>query len=259
MDDTRDAFLKSNSIAIGGVGDPEEFRREYERFRSLLPGRTPLRVLDIGCGTGAWSVHWVALGARVTGVDIDADLLERARARPELPAAQFETHVADAGAIPLPEKSFDVVTLNSLLEHVPDWQPVLREAARMTAPGGLLVLHTTNRMHPFQGEVNGFHFYPWLPEWLKRPILAWIMKHRRDLVNYTDYPAVHWFTYRQLRGELEALGFEAFDRLDLMKKSQLGGVRRLASWMLTDEGKPARGKFLYNFVSGTVSLYARRR
>ena len=80
-DQNRAAFLATNRIAIGPAGDPEEFRREFQRFERLLPQRAPLRVLDIGCGTGAWSVHWVARGCLVTGVDLDADLLARARLR----------------------------------------------------------------------------------------------------------------------------------------------------------------------------------
>src|SRR2546430_4397880 len=34
---------------------------------------------------------------------------------------------------------------------------------RSLAPGGVLLLHTTNRYNPFQGEVNHFPFYPWIP------------------------------------------------------------------------------------------------
>jgi len=56
-DQKRADYLASNPIAVGPPGDPREFRREYERFERLLPQRAPLRVLDVGCGTGAWSVH----------------------------------------------------------------------------------------------------------------------------------------------------------------------------------------------------------
>ena len=252
-------YLAKNPIAVGPPSDPEEFRREYERFERLLPKRWPLSVLDIGCGTGAWSVHWVARGCRVTGVDFDPEFVTRARLREQLvDSARFRGIVADATRLPADIGEYDLVYLNSLLEHVPDWRAAVTGAVRALAPGGVLVLHTTNRYHPFQGEVNHFPFYPWLPGPLRDRVLAWIMKHRRDLVNFTDYPAVHWFSFAQLSGVLQDFGLEVYDRLDLMRREQLTGLRSIARWMVGGNGWPARGKLFYYFMASTVSLYARR-
>ena len=259
IDPHRGDYLAHNPIAVGPAGDPEEFRREYERFERLLPRRSPLRVLDVGCGTGQWSVHWVRRGCVVTGVDFDADFIERAGSRPELArAGAFRGVVADATRLPRDIGTYDVVTLNSLLEHVPDWRAVVECAARSVAPGGVLLLHTTNRHHPFQGEVNHFPFYPWLPGPVRDRVLAWIMKHRRDLVNYTDFPAVHWFSFSQLSGVLQDLGFEVHDRLDLMRPEQMTGTRRFLRWMPPQNGRPARGKLIFYLATPVVSLYAKR-
>ena len=258
-DQNRTAYLASNPIAVGAPGDSGEFRREYERFGRLLPQRAPLRVLDVGCGTGAWSVHWVERGCVVTGVDFDAEFVARARLRDGLGDDKvFRGIVADATRLPPDIGQFDVVTLNSLLEHVPDWQAVVNEAVRVLAPGGVLMLHTTNRHHPFQGEVAHFPFYPWLPGPIRDRVLAWIMKHRRDLVNYTEFPAVHWFSFLQLSRVLRESGLEVYDRLDLMRPEQMTGVRSLARWMLGTNGRRARGKFLFYLLTPGVSLYARR-
>jgi SAM-dependent methyltransferase len=259
LDPHRGDYLASNPIAVGPPGDPAEFSREYERFERLLPSRSPLRVLDVGCGTGAWSVHWVARGCRVTGVDFDADFIERARSRPELAReGAFRGVVADATRLPPGIGRFDVVTLNSLLEHVPDWRAVVEGAVRALAPGGVLVLHTTNRHHPFQGEVNHFPFYPWLPAPVRERVLAWIMKHRRDLVNYTDFPAVHWFSIPQLARVLRLRGLEVYDRLDLMRPQQMTGRRQFLRWMPPQNGRKARGKLIFYLATPVVSLYARR-
>src|SRR5262249_58697216 len=102
---------------------------------------------------------------------------------------------AAAPRLPHPAASFDVVFCNSLLEHVPDWRRVLVETSRVLRPGGVAVVYTTNRYCPLQQEVNAFPFYSWLPGPLKRAVLGWIMEHRRDLVNWTDFPAVHWFSF----------------------------------------------------------------
>ncbi|HYL00580.1 MAG TPA: class I SAM-dependent methyltransferase [Steroidobacteraceae bacterium] len=254
----RATYLATNRIATGAAGDLAEFRREYERFSRLLPPRRPLRVLDIGCGTGAWSVHWVAQGCKVTGVDFDATFIERARERDVLANGRFRGIVADATRLPGDIGEFDVVSLNSLLEHVPDWRAAVSAAVNVLPPGGVLLLHTTNGHHPFQGEVNHFPFYPWLPRPLRDRVLSWIMKHRRDLVNYTDYPAVHWFTYPQLSRVLRDRDLEVYDRLDLLHPGQMQGLRSIARWMVPDGKRPARGKWLFYLLSPTVSLYARR-
>ena len=128
----------------------------------------------------------------------------------------------------------------------------------MLAPGGVLLLHTSNRYHPFQGEVNHFPFYPWLPGPVRDRVLAWVMKHRRDLVNYTDYPAVNWFSYPQLSRVLREMNLEVYDRLDLMDPAQMTGLRGLGRWMAPAHGRRARGKFFFYLASPTVSLYARR-
>ncbi len=258
-DATRATYLAKNRIAIGPPSDPEEFRREFERFEPLLPPHRPLTVLDIGCGTGAWSVHWANMGCKVTGVDFDPDFIARARLRDKLGDADvFRGIVADATRLPPDIGEYDLVSLNSLLEHVPNWRGAVSGAVRALAPGGVLLLHTTNRFHPFQGEVNHFPFYPWLPGAVRDRVLGWIMKHRRDLVNYTDFPAVHWFSYGQLGRVLQDWGLEVYDRLDLMRPGQFTGLRSMARWMARSERHPARGKLLFYFVSPTVSLYARR-
>ena len=258
-DEARKSYLEKNRIAVGPPADPAEFQREYQRFEGLLPRRKSLNILDIGCGTGAWSVHWAVRGCKVTGVDFDPEFIPRAQSREGLKDPQvFRGIVADATHLPADVGHFDVVVLNSLLEHVPDWHAAVLEAVRALAPGGLLLLTTTNRYHPFQGEVNHFPFYPWLPGAVRDRVLAWIMKHRRDLVNYTDFPAVHWFSYPQLKGELRELGLEVYDRLDLMRREQLTGVRSLARWMVPGSGRDARGRFFFYLLSSTVALYARR-
>jgi SAM-dependent methyltransferase len=166
--------------------------------------------------------------------------------------------VADATCLPRDIGQFDVVTLISLLEHVPDWRAVVDGAVRALAPGGVLILGTTNRHHPFQGEVNHFPFYPWLPGPIRDRVLAWIMKHRRDLVNYTDFPAVHWFTIPQLSQVLRDAGLEVFSRLDLMRPEQMTGTRAFLRWMPPRDGRPARGRRLFYLLTSGAVLYARR-
>ena len=127
--------------------------------------------------------------------------------------------MADATCLPRDIGQFDVVMLNSLLEHVPDWRAVVDGAVRALRrrrahPG------TTNRHHPFQGEVKHFPFYPWLPGPIRDRVSAWIMKRRRDLVNYRTFPQCTGSRSTAL-AVLRDAGLEVFSRLDLMQPEQM--------------------------------------
>jgi ubiquinone/menaquinone biosynthesis C-methylase UbiE len=109
------------------------------RFRPLaLPAES--RVLDLGCGNGAAAFALVeTFRFRVTGVDVDPAQIETARqAAGDARNPRFE--VAPAESLPFPDRSFDAVTSNMTLHHVPAWCSALDEMARVLVPGGWLVL-----------------------------------------------------------------------------------------------------------------------
>lgn len=207
--------------------------QEWKYLSALLP--VPVgsaSVLDLACGSGLHSLAWAERGARITGIDFDQSLLEASRRRlrmgaPNSPVPAWVS--GDATSMPFRTGSFDVVFCNSLLEHVPAWERVVHESARVLKPGGLYVVYTTNRTCPLQAEVNNFPFYSWLPDPVQRRVLAWIMVHRRDLVNWTDFPAVNWFTFPRMRRAFEQVGIRPYDRLDIVASRGTGGARGAVS------------------------------
>ncbi len=106
----------------------------------LRPG---MRLLDAGCGPGSITVglaQAVAPG-NVTGIDLDAGVLERGRslaAEQSLPNLRFEA--AGVYDLPYPSDSFDAVFAHTLLEHVGDPARALAELRRVLRPGGLIGL-----------------------------------------------------------------------------------------------------------------------
>jgi 2-polyprenyl-3-methyl-5-hydroxy-6-metoxy-1,4-benzoquinol methylase len=95
----------------------------------------PARLLDAGCGPGAFCGTWLDLGYRLTGVDFSRTAIDAARdAHPD---AEF--HVAPLDA-PLPGAPYDVVVCIDVLFHVVDdttWERALRHlagAAKRRAP-----------------------------------------------------------------------------------------------------------------------------
>jgi len=104
------------------------------------------RVIDVGCGGGILSEGLARAGAKVTGIDLGADLLEVARAHAEeggLSIDYLKTSV-EAYASQHAE-TFDHLTCMEMLEHVPDPVSVVRACAELVKPGGRLFFSTLNR------------------------------------------------------------------------------------------------------------------
>lgn len=110
----------------------------------------PLQLLDLGCGPGvssfvlAEAVPEQGRGdVEVTGVDISAPMIERARALQRERYAHLRGlafRCADALSLPFGDASFDVITGHSFLYILGERERALREIARVLRPGGRLVL-----------------------------------------------------------------------------------------------------------------------
>src|SRR5215208_2133979 len=90
-------------------------------------------LLDVGCGTGRYSVALAELGWHVTGVDVSEDMLTRARAR------GVRVVRADAAALPFDDESFDAVV--SILTHtdLDEFSSTICEVARVLRRGAPFV------------------------------------------------------------------------------------------------------------------------
>ena len=123
--------------------DLNPVRLGYVAARTELAGA---RVLDLGCGGGLLSEALAAAGARVTGIDLAAGVLDVARLH--LHESGLEVDYREIGAEALAEEapaSFDAIVCMEMLEHVPDPLSVLRACAQLLRPGGKLFLSTLNR------------------------------------------------------------------------------------------------------------------
>jgi SAM-dependent methyltransferase len=99
-----------------------------------LVGGPGLRVLDLGCRTGALTQHYAEENVLV-GVDVDQRALEQASAR-----LGIDTVWADVeDELPFPDSSFDVVVAGELLEHLSDPAAAVAHVRRVLKPGGRFV------------------------------------------------------------------------------------------------------------------------
>lgn len=103
------------------------------------------KVLEVACGRGTFACYFAKhFGARITGVDLSADMITSSinRARAEGVADSTEFKVADASTLPFTDDSFDIVVSEcGPIGLAPDPQRVANEMVRVMKPGGHLVLH----------------------------------------------------------------------------------------------------------------------
>jgi len=94
--------------------------------------------LDVGCGAGLAAQLSAMLGAEVAGIDAAGELLSIARMR--TPGGDFRT--GDIEALPFADSTFDLVTGFNSFQYAGDPVRALREAGRVTRPGGMVVVMT---------------------------------------------------------------------------------------------------------------------
>lgn len=120
--------------------DSKAHNAYYDRpaVLSLLPDVAGKRVLDAGCGPGAYAQWLLDHGAQVVALDANEKMLAHARART---GHRAEFHLANLNA-PLDflqDASFDLVICPLVLDYIRDWTPLFREFQRVLQSGGVLV------------------------------------------------------------------------------------------------------------------------
>lgn len=117
---------------------PMELLGLRARRRRLL-ARARGRVLEAGVGTGR-NLGYYPAGLELTGIDVSARMLARARRRAQQLPSQVELRQADVQTLPFAEASFDTVSAGCLFCSVADPVQGLRELARVLKPDGQLLL-----------------------------------------------------------------------------------------------------------------------
>jgi ubiquinone/menaquinone biosynthesis C-methylase UbiE len=128
-----------------------------------------------------------------------------------------------------------VVTCASVIEHVNDPQAAFNEVYRILKPNGIFWFVTASSRSPRQKEIDGFPFFGWYPDRLKRRVMAWTVKHKPHLVGHTTAPAINWFTPGKARRMLRQAGFRdvLYDRWDLRRPSEGGAAYRAGLRLVT--------------------------
>jgi ubiquinone/menaquinone biosynthesis C-methylase UbiE len=184
--------------------NPYDLRRRLEVvFDVLLRDRAlrEKRLLDVGCGTGPFSLAARERGARVVSLDLGVTLLIRARSK-----GAARVVAGNAVQLPFPDSSFDIVLSSECIEHTEEPERALAEMLRVLRPGGLLVVTCPNRVWRWSlvvadlFDLRPYHGLENWPGW--RTLRRWVRAHGGETVQQVGlhmFPFVVPFTHPILR------------------------------------------------------------
>lgn len=173
-----------------------------------------VRLLDVACGPATMTAAAATRGARATGLDFSAAMLEMARAQ----HPGIELREGDATALPFADHGFDAVVVGFGINHLDQPERAMAEAARVLVPGGR------------------FAFAVWAPPPLTegyRIAFAALEKHGDMSVPLPAAPSFfHFADAANSRAALEAAGFADIRVETVPQVWQLSGVDDLFEHLL---------------------------
>jgi ubiquinone/menaquinone biosynthesis C-methylase UbiE len=144
----------------------------YDRGRDSVPGRvrslvaeetlrrcrrSSASLLDVGAGTGAWSIPFSKSGASVVAADISSNMLRILLHKAKQADVRVVACRVNATALPFRDQSFDLVTMESVLHLVSRPERVVREIKRVLRPDGILATlyqDASEGTHDEAGDAN---------------------------------------------------------------------------------------------------------
>lgn len=138
-DAAADEYDAKWGIDFGETGQ-EQVRLKLAKALGGLDGRSFGDGLEIGSGTGYFSLNLLQLGAieRLTATDISAGMLNRLSATAEALGRAANTVQTEAEELPFEDGSFDIVFGHAVLHHIPDLDRAFAEFLRVLRPGGVV-------------------------------------------------------------------------------------------------------------------------
>lgn len=175
---------------------------EWPTLRAMLPDMSGTRVLDLGCGFGAFARWARSEGAdRVLGLDISEKML--ARARSMTTDSRIEYRRGDMESLDLPDGEFDLVYSSLVFHYVKDFERLSQDLRRLLARPGRLVFSVehpifTAPSHPVWLEREGSSIWPlnnYLAEGerITHWITSGVVKYHRTIGSYVNALVRHGF------------------------------------------------------------------
>jgi len=125
-----------------------KINRVMRLFINFVKDSSNLRVLELGCGTGTFTLPLAKEHFSITGIDLVKELLKMARKFFLEEKFSIPLIACDAENLPFKESSFDIVFCSYFLHHFPSIEEVLKEINRVLKPDGRFFVLEANVWNP---------------------------------------------------------------------------------------------------------------
>ncbi|TXR49365.1 class I SAM-dependent methyltransferase [Phyllobacterium endophyticum] len=140
----------NDSISFSGLNVDFFTRAKAVRLVDILAAQigdpSNLSILDVGCGVGTYHPLLRGKVGRISGIDPSDECIQEAKKNN--PDVNYQTY--DGQRLPYENDTFDATYAICVMHHVPqaDWSRFAAEMARVTKPGGLVILFEHNPYNP---------------------------------------------------------------------------------------------------------------
>ncbi len=181
-------------------------------FYAYLHGVAPGRLLDVGCGSGYYLNEMRELGWRVEGLDPDEHAVRVAQE-----IYGLKVNLGTLEDIRLESDSFDVITVNHVLEHVLDPVQLIQECNRILKPNGLLLVSTPN----YDSLGHRIFRDRWLSLDVPRHLYLFSEKNLKEMARSCGFGEIKLETAIRGAREVFLYGLGVMDRLREMGKLRI--------------------------------------
>ncbi len=126
---------------FGNFIDKVETDLAFSLFKPL-PG---MKILDVGCGTGNFSIKLAEMGCKVTGIDVSEEMLNIAREKIKEKGLDIEVYKMDVYQLDFADNSFEAVFSMAAFEFIKEPQKAYAEMYRVLKPNGQMLIGTIHR------------------------------------------------------------------------------------------------------------------
>lgn len=137
------SYWRSRAKDFAALRSQELHCEKYDQWKkevlAQLPPQKGLKILDVGCGAGFFSIILSQCGMEMTGIDITPEMIAEAKALAQTERAAAEFCVMDAEQLNFADNSFDAVVARNVTWNLPHPQKAYEEWMRVLKPGGVLL------------------------------------------------------------------------------------------------------------------------
>jgi len=120
------------------------YKKLSRLFYSLTNSKQGEKIIEFGCGTGAFTKYLTSYHLDITGIDISKDCVDYARRN----IKDVNFIVGDVEETGFKNQSFDIIVASGVLHHFPDFSKVVTEALRILKVGGRFFAYEPNIKNP---------------------------------------------------------------------------------------------------------------